>query len=692
MPNQQTLLNVEGMTCAACVRRVEKALSKVEGVESAVVNFATHEASIQHNDKVSAEGLIAKLVESGYGGHLPSAETENLPGNPYALRAAISMGLAVPIIAVSMFWMHRPLEVDWMIGLLSTIVVFGPGWMFVSNAWKHAKNGSTTMDTLIAIGALSSWSYSVFAMVRGGHLYFETGAAIIAFILLGRFLEHRAKSRMNQAIRDLMQLAPAFVTRLSANGEEAHVPLSFVSVGDSLRIRPGERLPVDGVILEGESHLDESALTGEPFPVKKSPGDWVISGTLNTTGTLLYEAKRVGKDTFLAHIADAVKRAQGTRAPLQNWADKVSSIFVPFVLAVALCTLIGWGMKVNWEVGMVNAVAVLVIACPCALGLAAPIALIVGTGRGAELGILVKDGEALERAAHVHSVVFDKTGTLTVGRPVLEEVVVGQGWTENEALVIAASLEAFSEHPVAHAVTARAKELGLQFEEVSEFEAVSGQGVSGVVQGILAKVGRHSFTGSKETTGQFSLTWGGREASFTVNDSLRATSRDAIRALASMDVSCFIASGDSEQNVRFIAQEVGIAVYAADLLPEGKLEYLKELQKKGPVCMVGDGINDAPSLAQADLGIAMGSGTGVAMETAGITLNSSDLRLVSTALRLSRKTLSTIKANLGWAFGYNCVMIPLAAAGKLEPMWAAGAMALSSISVVLNSLRLKGFR
>lgn len=731
---QETQLDIQGMTCASCVRRVEKALAKTPGVASANVNFATHQATVQHGGHVMPEDLVKAVDHAGYSArpveedihahHTASEHAEHLrmeSGAELAKMRAnlwLSALMTAPLVVLSMAWHPRPEWANWLLFALATPITFWCGRQFFTVALKALRHGSTTMDTLVAMGSGAAWAYSTYALVayrghahmQSEHIYYETGAVIVTLILLGRYLESGAKTRMSDSIRKLMDLAPKSATVVGADGSETVVPLGDLKKGDTIRVRPGERVAVDGVVLEGESYVDESMVTGEPMPVGKKAGDPVTGGTVNDRGSFVFRAEKVGSETMLAHIAKMVQRAQGSKAPMQGLADKVSSVFVPIVILIAALTAAGHVMVGRGiDVGLMSAVAVLVIACPCALGLATPTALMVGTGRGAELGILVKDGEALERAGSVQTILLDKTGTLTEGRPRLTEVVAFGTWSESGALAFAASLESQSEHPVARAVVIAAEERGLAVMPATGFTAIRGKGVTGEVGGISGSIGRTSWlheSGTElsseaaaavsrlEAEGKtvFAAVRGSDSAVFAVSDVVNPHSQEAIAQMKALGTTPVMVTGDNPTAAGFVARSVGIEHVEAQVLPADKAGFVEKYQKQGSTAMVGDGINDAPALAQADLGIAMGSGTDVAMETAGVTLLRADLRGVPQAIRLARSTMNTIRWNLFWAFVYNVVMIPLAAVGKMSPMLAAGAMAFSSISVVLNSLRLRRFR
>ena len=722
-----TVLDIEGMTCASCVRRVEQALQKVPGVTQATVNFATEKASV---DGLATHEQLTKAIEdAGYSVHDEhqhdgSEHWSHLMGDAYGpvnqqkSNLALAVALTVPVVIISMLWHSRPEWANMVLFALSTPVVFWCGRGFFQVTFKALRHFSSTMDTLIAMGAGAAWLYSTYALVafagQGGHMqsesiYYETSAAIVTLILTGRYLETRSKGQMSSAIQMLMGMAPKTAIEVTAEGKEQEIPVDQIAVDTQLRVRPGEKFAADGNVLLGETFVNESMLTGEPLPVRKTIGDKIIGGTINTSGTVVYRATHVGADTALAHIVQMVERAQGSKAGVQRLADKISSVFVPVVIVLALGTFLFWWLVLGASVGsaIIPAVTVLVIACPCALGLATPTAIMVGTGRGAELGILVKDGLALERAGNIKVVLLDKTGTITQGRPTLTDVTTLDDQTD--VLQLAASAEQHSEHPIAAAIVAGAKVRGLNILSAESFESLQGRGVKATVDGKQVIVGskrlleENSISTEPALQAMERLEREGKtailvaiagivRAALAVTDEVAEHSAEAVQMLKVLGLQPVMVTGDNLATAQAVAAQVGIESIEAQTLPGQKSEIVQRYQAHGSVAMVGDGINDAPALAQADLGIAIGTGTDVAMETAAITLLRADLRGVPQAIRLARRTLATIRGNLVWAFGYNVLMIPLAMTGRLSPMFAAGAMAFSSISVILNSLRLKTFK
>lgn len=714
-------LAVTGMTCASCAAVIEKKLNRVPGVVASV-NYATETAHVERSSEVSVEDLVAVVEATGYGVALPEDELDDDP-DELGRRWRISAVLTVPVLLMSMV---PALQFDWwqwVAFLLASIVVLWGGAPFHRAAWANAKHGTTTMDTLISLGTLAAWLWSAIAVLftnagaigmtmdiswlpmRDGtehdhpDLYFESAAVVTTFLLVGRRLEQRARRRSGAALRALLDLAPTVARVRTASGD-SDVPASHVKVGDLVVVRPGERIATDGEIVEGASAIDASMLTGESVPVDAGPGDTVSGGTVVQDGLIVLRATRVGSDTALARITALVTAAQNGKAPVQRLADRVSAVFVPVVMVIALLTLLGWGITTGWQQGFTAAVAVLVIACPCALGLATPTALLVGTGRGATMGILVRGPEVLESTRRVDTVVLDKTGTLTTG---VMTVVHRRG--DDEAVRLAGALESGSTHPVARAVTAYAEQLGA-LPALGTHDAVRGSGVTGAVDGHQVQVGRPEWLEVDAAWAADVESWradgmtvvaiavdGETRALLGIADEVRPTSAEAVRSLRALGLEPVMVTGDAAAVARGVAASVGIDRLIADARPEDKVDEVARLRAGGrTVAVVGDGINDAAALAAADLGIAMGGGTDVAIEAADITLLRDDLRTAGDAVRLSRATLRTIKQNLAWAFGYNIAAIPLAAAGLLTPMVAGLAMALSSVSVVANSLRLRRFR
>lgn len=732
--NNQWALIIKGMTCASCVSRVEKALLKVPGVVSAEINLALETAQVTTVDSVMPQQLIDVVIASGYQASLLNPENDSLAHLedaqkinqwwPSALAAIFSLPLVMTMVAQS-FGFGVQFS-GWLQWLLATPVQFWLGWRFYQAGWHALKARSGNMDLLVAIGTSAAYGLSVYLLLNNPHgsvlhhLYFESSTIVITLVLFGKWLEGRAKSQTTQAIRALNTLRPEFATIL-VSGQPHQVAITSVKLGDLVLVRPGERIAVDGNVLSGDSHVDESLITGESLPVAKKVGDKVTGGAMNGEGLLTIVTTAVGAESVLARIVRLVESAQAKKAPIQRLVDKVSAIFVPIVLLIALFTLLAWGVHDgDWEVAIINAVTVLVIACPCALGLATPTAIMVGTGVAAQHGILIKDAESLELAHAVKTVAFDKTGTLTVGHPTLISMYSNSKENDTQEsvslLMLAASLQAGSEHPLAKAVADAASLKGLHLKTVHDLQALAGKGVVGVVDGqklyfgstrLMSelKVNLSKFKEEallQEQSGH-TISWLAQARAldnfapkllgmFAFGDTIKVSSRKAIESLSKVDIKTVLISGDNQGSVANVSSQLGVSDYYAQVLPDEKSSIVMQLKQGGLVAMVGDGLNDAPALAAADVGIAMSNGTDVAMHTSGITLMRGDPALVAQAIDISKRTYQKIRQNLFWAFVYNAVGIPLAAMGMLSPVLAGAAMALSSVSVISNALLLKTWR
>ena len=683
-PSARVDLPVSGMTCAACARSIEGALAGTPGVERARVNLATNTATVEYDPaQAGLTDFVAAIEGLGYGVPKADSPPQEEPSNRRLLVAAI---LAVPVLVLGMS--HGALAVPystWIQLALTLPVMFYSGAPIYAAAWIALRHRSANMNSLIALGTGAAFLYSLYQTFRGAHdAYYEAAAAIIALVLLGRALEGRARGRASLAIRGLMKLQPP-TAHVLRDGAETETPMEDVRVGDVLVVRPGERVPVDGTVLVGESAVDESMLTGESLPVDKRAGDAVYAGTMNCSGGFRLQAAKVGRGAVLQQMIELVRQAQGSRAPVARLADVVSGYFTGGVLLAAVVTFVVWLFFAPFATAMVNAVAVLIIACPCALGLATPTAIMVGTGRGAQRGILIKGGEALEMAYKIDIILFDKTGAITEGKPRVTRILPAAGFTESELLGLAAAAEGYSEHPLGRAIVEAAIERGLPATEAAGFSSTAGHGVRATVAGRQVSVGR---SGGQPGV---SVTVDGLPAGvIEIADAIKPEAAEAVRRLRDMGIEVWMLTGDHRATAEAVAAATGIEHVLAEVQPAEKAAQVKQLQAAGRrVAMAGDGINDAAALAQADLGIAMGAGADIAMEASDITLMRGDLRAVAQAIELSRRTMRIIRQNLFWAFAYNAVAIPVAAFGLLSPVLASAAMALSSVTVVANSLRLK---
>ncbi len=715
-------LDVFGMTCAACSNRIEKVLNKQEGVKHATVNLTTETASIEYNPGLTdVKALIEKIKNVGYDAKPKAEAAEKQTHKEKELKhqktkLIISAVLAAPLLVTMLVHLFNMTIPDifmnpWFQFALATSVQFIIGWQFYVGAYKNLRNGGANMDVLVALGTSAAYFYSLYEAFKTignpeymPHLYFETSAVLITLILFGKYLEARAKSQTTNALSSLLNLQ-AKEARVIRNGEETMIPVDQVVVGDRLVVKPGEKIPVDGIVVKGRTSVDESMITGESIPIEKEEDAGLIGSTINKNGSIVMEATKVGKDTALASIVKVVEEAQGSKAPIQRLADVISGYFVPIVVGIAILTFIVWIAFVQpgqFESALVAAIAVLVIACPCALGLATPTSIMVGTGRAAESGILFKGGEHLERTHQLNAIVLDKTGTITKGKP---EVTDFTG--DEETLQLLASAEKGSEHPLAGAIVAYATEKNMDFVEVDEFDAIPGHGIEAKISGKQVLVGNRKLMndyqidmkGNEEELVEFETNGktamliaidGKYRGIVAVADTIKETAPQAIRELKEQGLEVIMLTGDNERTAQAIAKQVGIDQVIAGVLPEEKADKVKEIQDKGKkVAMVGDGVNDAPALVTADIGIAIGTGTEVAIEAADLTILGGELLLIPKAIRISHATIRNIRQNLFWAFGYNTAGIPVAAIGLLAPWIAGAAMALSSVSVVSNSLRLK---
>ncbi|MGE8079928.1 heavy metal translocating P-type ATPase [Peribacillus loiseleuriae] len=726
---QKSELDITGMTCAACATRIEKGLNKIEGVSSANVNLALEKATIEFNpSEVAIADIIAKVEKLGYGAHKKTDEQESIDHRERAIQTQkrkfiISACFSLPLLwtmvghfsFTSFLYVPTFLMNPWIQMVLATPVQFIIGKQFYVGAYKALRNGSANMDVLVVMGTSAAYFYSVYQAIvtvdshHDAHLYFETSAVLITLIILGKLFEAKAKGRSSEAIKKLMglQAKTAIVLR---DGVEKEIPLEEVVMGDTILVKPGEKIPVDGEVLEGNTAVDESMLTGESLPVDKKQGDVLFGSTINKNGFIQMKATKVGRDTALAQIIKVVEDAQGSKAPIQRLADQISGIFVPIVVGIAIIAFLVWILWVQpseFTPALEVLIAILVIACPCALGLATPTSIMAGSGRAAEFGILFKGGEHLEQTQSIDTVIIDKTGTVTHGKPVLTDVVVAIGQDEKRFLSLIGAAEKQSEHPLAEAIVQGIQDKGIELGNGQFFEAIPGYGVQATVSGQSVIIGTRKLMQQYDIdisnvlptmeqleengkTAMLAAINGQYAGLVAVADTIKDTSKEAVRRLLDMGITVIMMTGDNERTAKAIGQEVGVDRIIAEVLPEGKADEVKKLQATGKkVAMVGDGINDAPALATANIGMAIGTGTDVAMEAADITLIRGDLNSIADAIIMSRKTMRNIKQNLFWAFAYNTIGIPIAAVGLLAPWVAGAAMAFSSVSVVLNALRLQ---
>jgi len=724
-----TLLPIQGMHCAGCVNRIQTKLSSLNGVTSASVNLATESASVVFDkSKISLDDIKESIELLGY--KVLVSEEDNVEEIKSTLNTehykklkrdfSIGLILTVPILILNMFFAQSYFWLNYVLFVLTIPILIISGRRFFIGAWNMLKQSTADMNTLVAIGTSISFIYSAIAtffpeyfMSTGSHssTFYDTTAVIITLILFGRLLEAKAKGKASESIKKLLHLQSK-MAHVIRNGLEMDIPINLVQINDIIKVKPGEKIPVDGVVIDGYSFVDESMITGESIPVEKKIGSEVIGATINQSGSFTFQAKKVGKDTLFSQIVKMVEDAQSSKAPIQQFADKVAAIFVPTVILIAVISFVGWRLvspETELARAIFSSIAVLIVACPCALGLATPTAIMVGTGKGAEHGIIIKNTRALEVIKKIDTIVLDKTGTITFGKPTVNEILTFQPFSETEVIYYAASVEKNSEHPLAQAILEYAIGKNISIESVQNFESFPGKGAKGIVDGKLIKIGNLNYLVEEFNTNNRFKNQVDKfiEKGYTVillsidnqpagliglSDTVKEHSIEALEEMKKLGMNIILMTGDNQKTALKIGKTVGIENIIANLLPNQKLDEIKKLQSEGKViAMIGDGINDAPALAQADIGIAIGTGTDIASETADIVLVKGDLRTVNTAIRLSKKMMNTIYQNIFWAFIYNIILIPLAALGYLNPMFAAGAMALSSVSVVTNSLRLKYF-